>query len=406
MVTFKVYVQKMRQDGYWPVYIRVTHNRKIEYMPTQYMANAKQLKGSEVIDPFILKECYVKIDGFINKLNRVNHKSWTTKEIRKYLEGIDEEISFSNWCNTFYGKMINVGRNGTAKNYKLAIRRLEEFAQKENLLFSDITSKLINGWIESMSDSKRKKSSYPKAIKTMFNAGIEEFNDYDRNIIKIKNQPFRVVKMVRQDVTKKRAISKEQILKFFNTDISPLLPPKGGWITRAERAKDVCLMVLCLAGINTADLYFLKKVNLNEWKLSYNRRKTTSRRNDDAYIEITVPERIRPIFEKYFNQSESDSLFIFDKIYRDHDGFNGAINKGIADILELNGMDYISTYTFRHSWATIAQNDCGARTEDVAFALNHSSAHRVTEGYIKKDFSRIDKLNTDVLNFIFKPTKL
>ena len=61
----------------------------------------------------------------------------------------------------------------------------------------------------------------------------------------------------------------------------------------------------------------------------------------------------------------------------------------------------LSTYVFRHSWATIAQNDCGASTELVAFSLNHASAHKVTEGYIRKSYDPIDKLNEKVITKVF-----
>ena len=39
-------------------------------------------------------------------------------------------------------------------------------------------------------------------------------------------------------------------------------------------------------------------------------------------------------------------------------------------------------------------------------SLNHASAHRVTEGYIKKDFSPIDKLNLKVIDNVFKNLKV
>lgn len=37
MPTFRITVQKQRTDGLWPVYIRVTHNRKITYIKTTKM---------------------------------------------------------------------------------------------------------------------------------------------------------------------------------------------------------------------------------------------------------------------------------------------------------------------------------------------------------------------------------
>jgi hypothetical protein len=39
--------------------------------------------------------------------------------------------------------------------------------------------------------------------------------------------------------------------------------------------------------------------------------------------------------------------------------------------------------------------------EDVAFCLNHASAHRITEDYIKKDFSTVYRVNRKVIDRIF-----
>ena len=63
-------------------------------------------------------------------------------------------------------------------------------------------------------------------------------------------------------------------------------------------------------------------------------------------------------------------------------------------------------YAFRHSWATIAQNHCGASTEMVAFCLNHSSAHKTTEGYIRKDYKPIDVLNEKVIKYLSYKNKI
>jgi integrase len=93
------------------------------------------------------------------------------------------------------------------------------------------------------------------------------------------------------------------------------------------------------------------------------------------------------LFEKYKGENK---LFNFG--YSNDRSFNKHINIGKA--LEIPPVD---TYTFRHSWATIAQNNCGALDEQIAFCLNHGSAHKVTAGYIKKP---IDELNQKVINYI------
>ena len=41
MATFKVIVQKQRNDGFWPVYIRITHNRGVKYIRTDKIVDSK-----------------------------------------------------------------------------------------------------------------------------------------------------------------------------------------------------------------------------------------------------------------------------------------------------------------------------------------------------------------------------
>ena len=67
--------------------------------------------------------------------------------------------------------------------------------------------------------------------------------------------------------------------------------------------------------------------------------------------------------------------------------------------------DFYHFYTFRHTWATIAQNDCDANLYEVAFGMNHSHGMNVTRGYVKIDFSPAWRLNAKVIDFIFFSTK-
>ena len=43
MATFKACVQKERKDGFYPVYIRVTHHRGTQFMKTDKMVTKKEL---------------------------------------------------------------------------------------------------------------------------------------------------------------------------------------------------------------------------------------------------------------------------------------------------------------------------------------------------------------------------
>ena len=81
---------------------------------------------------------------------------------------------------------------------------------------------------------------------------------------------------------------------------------------------------------------------------------------------------------------------------------------GIRRICQDMGMskeEYYCFYTFRHTWATVAQNDCGANMYEVAFGMNHSHGFNITRGYVKIDFTPAWELNAKIIDFIFFSNK-
>lgn len=57
-------------------------------------------------------------------------------------------------------------------------------------MFSKLTTKFIQDWISSLASTNRAKEMYPTCIRMIYNAALEEYNDYDKNIIRIKLQPL------------------------------------------------------------------------------------------------------------------------------------------------------------------------------------------------------------------------
>jgi integrase len=337
----------------------------------------------------------VIIDKYVTRLNAEDTEFWTVKEVIKFLLQENTQISFTNFYEVFLAKMQRERSKTHTNNYKVAFSSLRKFAGKEQFYFSEITSKLINAWIESLSHTKRAKNMYPYLISAVFKAGTLFYNDYERGIIKIKNQPFVHVKIPDAETSNKRALEIEYLRKIFDYDLSKLEKTDERIL-----GKDIAMLIFCLAGINVRDLFLMRDTNFINGKLCYSRAKTKGKRKDKAYIEINVPEMILPLFEKY--RGNNGSLFNFAEKYRYGNILLLVVNRVLKQIAgELQIPENVTTYVFRHSWATIAQNDCGATTALVAFALNHSTEYRVTKGYIKTDFSPIDRLNEKVLEFVF-----
>jgi integrase len=309
---------------------------------------------------------------------------------------MDEDISFSAYARKHRDKMINSGQERNAKNYRLAFQSLEEFAGSTDVKFSHLTSSFLNAWIDSLAKTKRAKEMYPICIRQIYKSAVREYNDSERGIMRIKFDPWPKVDIPRADTPEKKAITPEECRAFFSAP----LPESKFKSPVPELGRDVAMMILCLGGINTIDLYELKKSDYIDGIIGYERAKTRKARADNAYIEMRVPSIVQPLFEKYASREDDEYLLNFHARYSNADSLNANANIGIKKICDSMGVDRYCCYTFRHTWATVAQNECGASIAEVGFGMNHSM-HNVTRGYMQIDFSPAWILNEKVVDFIF-----
>ncbi len=402
MATFKAIVRFKRPDGYYPVYIRVTHQRKAVYIKTDKIVDQKGIdKSKSIKDPFVLQFCANRISRYVDILNKQDISSWSVEEVVNYLKSGTAEICFSDYARDYQSRMIQEGHARNARTYELAYQNLERYIGTTKVMFSHLTSTVIAKWIDSLSSTARAKEQYPVCIRQIFKQALLDYNDYDAGIICITTNPWPKVKIPKSDPPQHRAITMEQCRAFFYAP----LPESDRKYPLTELGHDVAMMILCLAGINTVDLYYAEKKNYRDDIIGYERRKTREARVDNAWFEIRVPDIVKPIVEKYLDTSDSDFLFTFHTRHSSYDSFNANVNIGIRQIcekvLKLNKEDYYSGYTFRHTWATVAQNECGATLADVDFGLNHANKTRLARTYVKIDFTPAWELNEKVVEKIF-----
>ena len=357
MATLKAVVRTARADGFYPVYIRVTHHRSSAFIKTDKMVTKKELtKTNEIKDPYVLQFCSQRILEYTERLNSKNIEHWTVKEVVEFLASGNDDVCFSDYARKHINRMIDNGQQRNAKNYQLALQHLERFLGTTQIMFSHL---------------------------------------------RINTNPWVKVEIPSADRAEKLAITPEACREFFSFP----LPESKMKYPQTEFGRDIAMMVLCLAGINTVDLYNLRKQDYRNGIIHYQRAKTKKFRADGAYMEMRVPAIIQPLFDKYLNTKEDDDrLFNFYQRMTTSDSFGSNVNSGIRQICEAMGMakeERYSVYTFRHTWGTVAQNDVRASIDEVAFAMNHAAGHKVTRGYIKIDYSPAWELNEKVVDFIF-----
>ena len=399
MAFFKAKVLRQRKDGMYVVYIRVTQNRKSKYIRTSWVVGDDGLSRDklDIITPFVAEQTTKIISRYYNTLNRIDTQDWTIKDIVDYIQKGKDGISFSMYARKHIEKMKARGQERTSRDYKWALYSLEKFAGDNEIMFSQLTYSFLSRWIDSLSQTARSKNKYPINIRQIHKAAMLEYNDEERGIQLITN-PWPKITIPKEDTPNKRVISPNMLRRFFAVvpDFSRFTHPLQ------ELGQDIALINFCMCGINSIDLFYAEKSQYHNGIFHYNRRKTSKSRSDNAYFEIRVPQFIKPTFEKYLSKDmESPWLFDFQDRLSTSDSFNANVNAGISQICKKVSPDFhASLYSFRHSWATIAQNGCGASLGDVDFALNHST-YKMARVYTKVDYSPAWELNEIVIDYIF-----
>lgn len=405
MASFKICLRKVNSSGFWPVYIRVTNSRKVGYIKTSWVVDKRGItKSGEVKDPYVIENCSRTINEYVKRLNGVDTSTWSFDSLRNFLTGGEGDTTFSAYARQFISRLEKLGHDGNARLYRASLASLERFIGTNDIMFGSITKEKIGAWIAELGKTRRAKSSYPICIRVIFKDAIASSMDPASTLPRITYDPWSAISIPESEPSGKRSISVEECRRFFTLEI----PSEKG--TRTEiLGRDMALLSFCLAGMNTVDIFNLTKQDFDGDIVSYKRTKTRTRRKDGAYFEIRVNKMAASIIEKYKAADDDQHLLNFGKRYNTARSFNAMVNNGIKKIclnrLKLNSEQLYSFYSFRHTWATIAQNVCGATLSEIGFAMNHIQDHAVTRGYIDIDFSPAWELNQKVFDVVFADNK-
>lgn len=404
MATFRVNIQPhhLKTDGTYNIKIRVIHNRKVRYISTQYFEPKTEFNRKLEFKSGELRLKYANVeqqyrDSFAKIANRAEQMS--VDEVTEFVTR-DLETQDGFWLDVIeYGQQVADRKSpGSRTNYLAALHSLERFCQGKTLDISAVTTRFLENWARWLQTDNggrppvqgRGVSLYLGCLRAIHNEAKREFNDEDLGVIRIKSSPFSRFRMPAMPMTRKRALSVEQIRSIAS------YKPIG---VRDELARDVFLLSFMLIGMNSADLYGCDTMAGD--RLVYFRQKTATRRADRAEMQVVVPMAAGPIVEKY-RDAEQLRIFDFYKRYANPSTFNAALNKGLKQIGAVLGIEDLEFYAARHSWATIARNDCRIDQHTVHAALNHvDDKMRVTDIYLAKDWSPVNEANATVLAYVF-----
>ena len=424
-VSWVVFKHHKKSDNTYNPKIRISHNRTSSYISTSIYTELVRFKKNSASGTITSEKIKEELDGLVREYRQIINENQdvvseceTSKDIVAMIERRKQrkEIDFIEFARMFIEKTPN---EGTKTVKTTGINSLCHFLNHKNgnekLLIKDLTSRFLReyeAWLRqeryiTVRQNKTAKQayktikkpalndtgvhSYMGIIQSVFNAALLHFNDYEKGDIIITNDPFKVYTIPAVLEAKKRAVDVDIIRKIYN--YSPVNKRKRTTMF----TRDIYILSFLLAGMNAVDMLNCRMVN---GRIEYKRQKTKDRRKDNAFISVYIHPLALPIINKYRDPS-GQHLFDFYKRYSNVRNLTKGIHRGMRSLCEEIGIDYIQFYSARHSFATIARNECNISKDDISLCLNHSSGKTVTDTYIKQDFSRIDKVINKVVDYVF-----
>lgn len=392
MATTKFYLDSRSGSAPYPLKLTITHERKSVHLSLGVKLNTEQWDGTKVVkhpraqmlnNQLVARKAEIDCKLYDWKCEgRLKGKS--AKDIKVMIEGKNEDRfdAVGSWYEVFLKK-----RNGrTRVLYEETLKRIREYADVDSMTFEEITPEWLmsfDRWLESRSPSVNARAIHLRNIRAVVNDAID-------NAV-TSYYAFRKFKIKREE-TVKRSLDLGQLQMLMNCKVE----------VYQEIYRDIFMLIIMLRGINIGDLCLLKDENIVNGRVVYRRQKTHS-----LYSVRLEPEACE-IIKKY--KGENFLLNVCDR-YSNYLYFMRHMNTALQKIGNVTVGKYgkktiepffpkLSTYWARHTFASIAYNDCGIPMDIISDLLGHSNGMAVTNIYIRRNERIADEAARRVIDKI------
>ncbi len=283
-------------------------------------------------------------------------------------------------CQSFESRMEDMSDSGRINSYyriRSAKKAFEDFAGKD-CRFSDITSE----WLYRCDRKWRMDGKSTTTICIYMKALKHEMNELVREgMIDQKTFPFGKGKYeLPSPRSRKLALNRDQINAIASYSGNRTL----------ERYRDLWLFSYLCNGINFRDMLFLRYRNVIGDEIVFLRSKTLHTVSQAHEIRAVYSTAMRNIIAKWGNPPDGNpDTFLFKYARGDESPFEenalvrnvtSLCNRQLANLAHVLGIPAFTTYSARHSFATVL-NRSGVDLKFISESLGHSSL-KMTETYL------------------------
>jgi len=369
------------KDWIYPVKIRVVYKRERRDYGTGKKMTAEEWEKlpASKSQHFIklrneIQTSFKIVDEVVEEL--FHEDSFTFDALNKRLsKGTSDTIN-----TAFKVKISDLetkGQIGTRDYYSCALKSITKF-KGENIKFSDMTTDWLKKYEEKLLKEGKTYTTigmYMRAIRTIINDAKRD------GIIKESQYPFGKGRYeIQTGEGRKLALTMQQIKK--------VITYSDGRET-TERYRDLWFFSYLCNGINFADMLKLKYENIVGEEIWFYRQKTIRTSKSKRELRAIITPQMQTIIDRWGNADKRPENIIFEyltgnetpvqekKIVKD---VTKRTNKRLKIIGAAVGIDGLTTYVARHSFATVMKRS-GAHTSFISEKLGHPD-EKTTANYL------------------------
>lgn len=385
------------------MYFQVIHRRTVRMIHTGFhirqdewndTTSSIRIAGTPERQNF-LRLTASKIKWYTNQLTAIITEM-ETKRVEYGTEDIVSAYKQLPTCPTWFGFILDmadrkakVGRPGTAKTYRDALSNFARFRQGTDIALDELNAEMMTlyeAWMKSRGLKRNSSSCYLRTLRTLYRKAVEMGLTTDKGIFRHVFTGFAK--------TSKRAIPLEAI-----RTIRLLRLPAGSPLAFA---RDMFILSIYLQGISFVDLAYLRKSDIRNGVLQYDRKKTRQSLN------IGWEPSMQAIVETYAHLT-TESPYLLPIIThadgterRQYEKAEHNINRNLKKIGRIAGLRIpLTTYVARHTWAT-TMRDMGYDLSIVSTGLGHDNL-KTTQIYLSSiDTTVVMEANKKMIDKILK----
>ncbi len=370
--------RRAKKSGLFPVKVEVVYKRTQKYYPTGQDMSATEWESfpdrtnSSVTE--IIEDLFWQIRSEVESLVRSGNFSFPVLDSRL---GRGGRRTVNNLLVTMMEQFKAEDRVNSFYRCRSTLKSIERFSGK-NIPLADITvdwlRKCEKFWF-SEGKNQTTVSIYMKTLKTAMKLALRD------GLIKEQAFPYGHGRYVIHSGSGRRlALSKTSIKKIMMYHGDPKL----------EKFRDLWLFSYLCNGINFMDMLYLKYNNVVGNEIWFVRSKTRYSSSGDKQIKAVFTPEMRMIVARWGNIYDGNKdTYLFKYASEWDDAFDAAskvrkviaqCNRALAKIAAEIGIPKFTTYSARHSFATVLKWN-GADISFISESLGHSNLI-ITENYL------------------------